>query len=111
MLMLGREIKLPVDSFLPYIGCKDSENIPEYVFNLQSRLEKIHENARLMMQKTAVKQQHWYNSRLKENKFSPGSLVYYNCPKKMHQKRATKMERSIIMQLFKSSQMQFIELH
>ena len=80
MLMLGREVKLPVDLVLPYIGCKDSQNIPEYVLNLQSRLEKVHENARLKLQKAAIKQQHWYNNRLKENIFSPGSLVYYNCP-------------------------------
>ena len=86
MMMLGREMKLPIDLVLPYIrDCKpEMQSHSEYVLNLQKRLEKVHECASLNLQKSAVKQQHWYNNRLKENSFSPGSVVYYNCPFKGH---------------------------
>ena len=82
MMMLGREMKLPVDLVLPCIHNPESKyhTNAEYVLDFQNRLQKVHENARSNMQKSALKQQHWYNNRLKENDFSPGSLVYYNSP-------------------------------
>ena len=64
--------------------------IDGYVLNLQSRLEKVHENARLKLQKAAIKQQYWYNNR-KKNRIN--FLLGHWCItivqlKEMHQKRA-----------------------
>ena len=56
-------------------------NPTEYVLELQSRLEKVYENARLNSKKACIRQ-HNYNNRLKENHFHPGSVVYYLNPVK-----------------------------
>ena len=83
VMMFGRELRLPLDIMIPVPDQQGKcNNPPEYVLELQSRLEKVYENARLNSKKACIRQQHNYNNRLKENHFHPGSVVYYLNPVK-----------------------------
>ena len=73
-LMLGREVSIPDTLF----GIPDAlvDNAPEYVKQLFLRQKQAHQCARDSLRSQQVRQQHYYNQKLKQRKFVVGDLVY-----------------------------------
>jgi len=84
MLMFGRELTLPVDLIMPKAtNLKDTSRIdllPQYVLDLQSRLNLVHDTVRKRVKTAVQRQEKYYNNRLHENSFEVGDVVYYNYP-------------------------------
>lgn len=74
-LMFGREVYLPNHIMYPFPKAEPL-NQSEYATKLRQTLEDVYIQARKNLQSNAVKQKRDYDSRLKENSFKVGSLVY-----------------------------------
>ena len=81
-VLFGREYTLPIDLINPIEDLKQKSEIlsSEYVRNLQSTIQTAHHSARSTMQKAFIKQERFYNNRVKENESKRVSLVYYYYP-------------------------------
>jgi hypothetical protein len=76
MLMLGREVILPIEISLGCIPHKNqSGDANDYVCELQDRLCKIYEIARQTLRKTANVQKRDYDTRISQNTYKDGDLV------------------------------------
>ena len=75
-LMLGREVNLPVDLLYPRPSVKDYPEVHEYVSTLRDRMEECHDIARKCLKKAAERQGRYHDTRINENLYSPGDLVY-----------------------------------
>ncbi|CAG2191492.1 unnamed protein product [Mytilus edulis] len=76
MLMLGREITLPHQIIFPFPNCNESMEVETYVSKMRSKLEEIYQLAREHLRSSAVRQKKDYDSRISQNQFCKGSLVY-----------------------------------
>ncbi|CAC5400790.1 unnamed protein product [Mytilus coruscus] len=76
MLMLGREISLLPQIIFPFSNCNESIEVETYVSKLKSRLEEINQLARENLRSSAVRQKKDYDTRISQNQFCKGSLVY-----------------------------------
>lgn len=74
-LMFGREVYLSNHIMFPFPK-PDFLDQGEYATRLRETLEEVYTQARKNLQANAVKQNRDYDSRLRENSFKVGSLVY-----------------------------------
>jgi len=75
-LMYGRDFNLP-SCFL--VGCpanSQQTNVPDYVTSLQEKFTKIYEIARENIGKSSERQKRDYDTRISENCYKEGDLVY-----------------------------------
>ena len=75
-LMLGREVNLPIDILYPRPSSQEPLESHEYVAQLRERMEQCFDIARDCLKKSAIRQKRDYDSRISENKYKPGQLVY-----------------------------------
>ena len=84
MMMMGREIKLPLDLIYGKARESPNESPNEYVEEITETLERVHEMARSKLKIASEQQKRNYD--LKGGKgltsFSEGQLVWYYCPLK-----------------------------
>lgn len=69
MMMLGREIDLPVDLIYPPPPTKAKRPNDEYVIELQNRMKMVHEMARESLLKAGQKQKWLYDRRVSKHKW------------------------------------------
>ena len=78
MLMLGREVLLPVEISM---GCipetKRYQRTVDYVIDLEDRMLKVYEIARENLQKSANRQKRDYDTRVHKTTYKEGDLVLY----------------------------------
>ena len=76
LMMLGREVELPID--LVFGKPPDENNLSEsgYVTILRQKLETAHEYARYQLQKSANRQKKNYDHRVHCDKFAVGDFVW-----------------------------------
>ena len=83
-LMLGREVRVPVDFLL---GEGNSPEHPvtydDFVENVRERMLSAHDLVRQHLGKAAQRNKRQYDLRMKEAKFKPNDLVYYYNPRKI----------------------------
>ncbi|CAC5372989.1 unnamed protein product [Mytilus coruscus] len=75
MMMLGREVILPNHMIFPFPEQSMFTN-NNYVEKLQSQLEEIYHLARENLRASAQRQKKDYDTRLSQNQYNKGSLVY-----------------------------------
>ena len=86
LLMLGRELPMPLDILVGQPE-KQAYNCPiEYVEWLQYSMTTAYEYARLQLRKAAVRQKRCYDLTAKETEFSPGKFAWRWYPPKANQK-------------------------
>lgn len=77
MMMFGREVIKPMDVLLgTALANADKSDPAEYVTHLREALQRIHEEARTVLQATQARQKRDYDLRLHTNSFAAGDLVY-----------------------------------
>ncbi len=77
MLMLGREVLLPVDVLTgSAMVNQESANAPEYVSYLRSALARVHALARNALQSAQAVQKRDYDIKTRARSYEPGDLVY-----------------------------------
>ena len=75
MMMLGREVMLPVDLMFGSIGQEETTSA-EYVTKLQQILRQVHTLARESLQSSQERQKRDYDLKLKVTTYEIGDLVY-----------------------------------
>ena len=95
MLMLGREVGLPLDVVVGSPGGQpDDLEVHEYVDGLRTRMERAHEFARRHLQCSQQYQKRQYHRRAQGAGFEPGQGVWlYNPAKKVG--RAPKLQHHL----------------
>ena len=87
-MMFGREVNLPIHIIYPI---PDDENSSiystEYVREMKDKLEQLYEMVRGNLGEATLRQKKDYDTRLSQNRFSPGTLVYKLKP--VHKKLET----------------------
>ena len=81
-LMLGRDLRLPVDLLT---GRPEDEPIPQtsdYVLNLQERLEKVHNFARNNLRLKSDKMKEYYDAKAQDDPLNEGDSVWLYNPKR-----------------------------
>lgn len=76
MMMMGREVNIPINIIYPLPKEESPQNGIEYVANLREKMEEMYKIARENLGKAANRQKIDYDSRIWENSYSIGSLVY-----------------------------------
>lgn len=76
MLMFGREVGMPSDILFPFPRPEESPDVHEYVFDLRNRMEECYHLARENLRTAAERQQRHHDSRIVENTFKRGDIVY-----------------------------------
>ena len=76
MMMLGREIDLPVDLIYPPPPTEAKQPNDEYVIELQNRMKMVHEMARESLLKAGQKQKWLYDRRVSKHKYNVGDAVW-----------------------------------
>ena len=79
MMMFGREVNLPADVVFPFPHEDAPKDVHDYVHELRSKMEKCFHLSRQHLQSAAARQKHDYDSRIQENKYQIGDLVYKRC--------------------------------
>ena len=74
--MLGREVNLPIDILYSRPSSQEPLESHEYVAQLRERMEHCLDMARDCLKKSAIRQKRDYDSRISENNYKPGQLVY-----------------------------------
>ena len=84
-LMFGRETSGPVDLPFPVPKEGQSPSVPEYVVSMQERLVECYNLARELLRAAAERQKRDHDTRVSQNKFQPGDLVWkrYHVRKKL----------------------------
>ena len=84
-LMFGRETSGPVDLLFPVPKEGQSPSVPEYVVSMQERLVECYNPARERLRAAAERQKRDHDTRVSQNKFQPGDLVWkrYHVRKKL----------------------------
>lgn len=80
LLMLGRELNLPVDLIIGQPEPLVLEDAPEYVWDLQERMETAHRVARENLAKSSVRQKSYYDHKAIKRSFEPGQKVWWYNP-------------------------------
>ena len=79
LLMLGREVRLPVEVMYGTKTTSEGElnSYGEYVSQLRDRMQHAHDVARKHLEKSATRQKELYDVKVKLETYTPGSLVWY----------------------------------
>jgi hypothetical protein len=80
MMMLGREVRLPIDLLFPLPETVVTENSAEYVVGLRKRMEECYDYARQYLKRASERQKRGYDTQLKEQIYRPGDLVFRHNP-------------------------------
>ena len=75
-LMFGREVTTPADIMFPRPAAMKSMETDEYAQELRVRLEECYDLARDQLKKSAERQQKEHDTRIVQNQYQPGQLVY-----------------------------------
>ena len=94
-LMLGREVNLPIDILYPRPAPQELPEVHEYVLSLRNRMEECYDLARKCLKKAAERQDRDYDTRISENLYSPGDLVYKRSP--IHKKLQRPWEGPLVI--------------
>ena len=83
--MLGREVTLPNHIIFP-IPKPTGSTPDDFVSKLRSQLEEVYNDYRLHLKTNALRQKKDYDTRISQNQYNKGSLVYKynNFFKKLH---------------------------
>ena len=76
MMMLGREIDLPVDLIYPSPSSEPKMSGDEYVVNLQNRMHRVHELARASLVEAGQKQKRLYDRKISQYTYSKDDAVW-----------------------------------
>ena len=76
MMMLGREIDLPVDLIYPAPSTELPKSREEYVLDLQNRMYKVHELARASLIEAGQKQKRLYDRKISRYSYSINDAVW-----------------------------------
>jgi len=76
MMMFGREVNMPADVVYPMPSKEASTDVHEYVHELRKKMESCFQLTRQHLQAAATRQKRDYDSRIFENKYTIGDLVY-----------------------------------
>lgn len=76
MLMFGRELNIPSDILYPFPRPEEPADVHEYVSDLRERLEDIYHTVRKNLKTAAERQKQNYDSRMVENIYQRGDVVY-----------------------------------
>lgn len=76
MLMFGRELNIPSDILYPFPRPEEPADVHEYVSDLRERLEDIYHTVRKNLKTAAERQKQDYDSRMVENIYQRGDVVY-----------------------------------
>ena len=79
MMMLGREVTLPVDVIFPLQQQDASVEEHEYVANLREKMEECFTIARKQLHAASNRQKRDYDSRMVEHVYKKGDVVYKKC--------------------------------
>ena len=79
-MMLGREIRLPIDLALGIPETRISKCESDYAYELEKKLVKIHDFARKHMQVSSDGMQRYYDQKAYFTEFSVGELVWFHNP-------------------------------
>jgi transposase InsO family protein len=75
MLMLGKEVRLPLDLMLGIEGCMSADQ-PEYLKGLQQAIIASHDGAREQLKSCQKRQKQDYDFNVRTNHFGVGDIVY-----------------------------------
>lgn len=81
-MMMGRELRLPVDLIVGQSPDERKKSLPEWVVDLQERLWIVHESARDNMISASDRMKARYDLRATGPKFKVGDLVWFYNPKR-----------------------------
>jgi hypothetical protein len=76
LMMLGREVRLPVDLIYGSIPREETSNLPEYAANLKDNMCKVQESARQHIKNASEKKKSEYDYSLKFRPNESGDLVW-----------------------------------
>ena len=76
MMMLGREIDLPVDLIYPAPPSEPKSSSEEYVLDLQNKMKKVHDIARASLLEAGQKQKRLYDRRVNKYIYKKGDAVW-----------------------------------
>ena len=76
MMMLGREVDLPVDLIYPGPSSESPKSCDEYVLDLQNRMLKVHELARSSLIEAGQKQKRLYDRKISQYSYSKNDAVW-----------------------------------
>ena len=76
MLMFGREVNIPSNILYPFPRQEEPASVHEYVSELRDRLEETYHTVRENLKLAAQRQKRDYDSRIVENVYNIGDLVY-----------------------------------
>ena len=76
LLFLGREVHMPIDLIYPRPRAEEPPEVHEYVSRLRDEMEECYHSARENLRRMAEKQKRDYDTRLCEQKYERGDLVY-----------------------------------
>ena len=82
MMMLGREVNLPLDIMYEKLPDHIVDQEVEYITSLKERMEKAHDYARTQLGKNANRQKKYYDIKSSGKTFDTGDLVWLFCPRK-----------------------------
>ncbi len=75
MVMLGREVRMPMELTVPE-NTKEKNNYGEYVNDIRASLYKAHEITRKHLEKSAKRQQDYYDAKTNLHHYQPGDSVW-----------------------------------
>ena len=81
-LMLGRELRLPLDLLLERPPQEEPNLVTPHVDNLQQTLETVHEFARSSLKLSSDRSKMYYDTKSSDNTYSTGDPVWLYNPKK-----------------------------
>ena len=76
LMMLGREVHLPVDLLFPRPAPEEAKETHEYVRDLRERMEECYHLARENLKKASQRQLRDHDSRCRKKLYKVGDLVY-----------------------------------
>ena len=82
MMMLGREVTLPVDLMTPPMDVGRVEPVSDFVGELRSRMQQAHDRARECLHKNSRRQKRNYDRRAKNPCLQEGAFVWMYNPAK-----------------------------
>ena len=82
MMMLGREVNLPLDIMYEKLPDHIVDQEVEYITSLKERMKKVHDYARPQLGKNANHQKKYYDIKSSGKTFERGDFVWLFCPRK-----------------------------
>ena len=81
-LMLGRNLRVPVDLLYPRPEKETTESLPQYVKSLQDRLERVQDFARTHLKVASDRMKLHYDTRASTSQFNRGDPVWLYNPQR-----------------------------